>query len=95
MKKVITLVYAIILLTCITVMGQTTAKKESKPNVTQTSDGNYVAIKSTKPEGVANGKTYTDEKGTSFPVYQTSTGKEYISKTSVKTGKPYRKYLTL
>lgn len=37
--------------------------------------------------------TYTDSKGTVYPVYLSSTGKAFIKKVSKKTGKEYKQYL--
>jgi len=37
--------------------------------------------------------TYTDSKGTIYPVYLSSTGKAFIKKVSKKTGKEYRQYI--
>ena len=37
--------------------------------------------------------TYTDSKGSTYPVYLSSTGKAFIKKVSEKTGKGYRQYL--
>ena len=37
--------------------------------------------------------TYVDSKGTSYPVYLSSTGKAFIKKVSKKTGKEYKQYL--
>ena len=65
--------------------------------VKQDASGNYVAVGKTpgskKSEAVSTGKTYTDTKGNSYPVYKSKTGKLFIVKTSQKTGKKYNYYL--
>lgn len=64
--------------------------------VTKTADGNYVADKSAKTKAVyadtITGKTYTDKKGVKYDVFKNKDGKEYIGKTSKKSGKYYRDY---
>lgn len=37
--------------------------------------------------------TYVDSKGTSYPVYLSSTGKAFIKKVNKKTGKEYKQYV--
>jgi len=65
--------------------------------VKQDASGNYIAVKrepkSKKSETISTGQTYTDIKGTPYPVYKSKTGKLFIVKTSQKTGKTYNYYL--
>lgn len=68
----------------------------SKPNVTITADGNYIAKAATTKAATPatnSGKTYTDKDGKVFPVYVSSKGAMFINKVSKKTGKEYRYYL--
>lgn len=37
--------------------------------------------------------TYKDSKGTSYPIYLSSTGKAFIKKVSKKTGREYKQYV--
>jgi hypothetical protein len=64
--------------------------------VKQNADGNYEPVKKEtvkKSEAKATGKTYTDNKGESYPVYESKNQKLFIIKTSKKTGKNYNYYL--
>lgn len=65
--------------------------------VKQDASGNYVLVGkapgSKKSEAISTGKTFTDTKGTQYPVYKSKTGKLFIVKTSQKTGKNYNYYL--
>lgn len=70
--------------------GGVTAQK-----VTKDAQGNYVAVSTKKASKVTNtGKTYTDRKGKTYPVYMTEKGRLFCTKVSAKTGKEYRYYLT-
>lgn len=75
----------------------TTTKKESKPNVTVTADGNFVAIPkaATTETAEKTDKTYTDREGKVYPVYRTKKGKHFVMRVSKKTGNPYKYYLEL
>jgi hypothetical protein len=76
------------------VYAQSTPKKETKPNVEITKDGNFVAVTSTKIAftDTITDKTYTDSKGTVYPVYKSKNEKLYIWKTS-RNGNLYKFYL--
>lgn len=56
---------------------------------------NFTQISSVKQSGkeTKTKYTYTDSKGTVYPVYLSSTGKAFIKKVSKKTGKEYKQYL--
>ena len=41
------------------------------------------------------GKTYQDSKGKIYPIFKTDKGKFYVIRTSAKTGKQYKQYLTI
>ena len=59
-------------------------------------NGNYTATPSNtsrKSEAKPTGKTFTDSKGKSYPVYVSKTGKPFVKKTSEKSGKEYPYYL--
>lgn len=64
-------------------------------NVVKGKDGNYTAIapKKEKDKAKATGQTYTDNKGTVYPVYLTDKGKIFVVRLSLKTGKEYNQYL--
>lgn len=85
MKKVI-----LVILIVISTIGYSQTVK-------QDASGNYVLIKkdsaSRKSEATPTGKTFTDGKSKSYPVYKSKTGKLFIIKTSQKTGKTYNYYL--
>ena len=59
------------------------------------SKGNYVAVKSAKiTSDTITGKTFTDTKGVSYPVFKSKNDKLYIWRTS-KKGNKYKQYLKL
>ena len=67
----------------------------AQTNVKQDATGNYIAVQArdtvtAKPTG----KTYTDSKGNTYPVYVSKNGKLFVNRIS-KTGNPYRQYLKL
>ncbi len=65
-------------------------------NVRKDTKGNYIAIssqKQAKTEAKNTGKTYTDTKGNSYPVFVTAKGKLFVNRVSKKTGKEYKQYL--
>lgn len=57
---------------------------------------NFTQVVKIKTEGeVTKTKyTYTDAKGTVYPIYLTATGKAFIYKVSKKTGKEYKYYVS-
>lgn len=65
--------------------------------VTKGADGNYFILakedmaRSYEP----NGLFLTDSKGKKLIVYATKKGKEFVFATSKKSGREYRKYITL
>lgn len=64
-------------------------------NVKQDKNGNYISIyqrdtTSAKPTG----KTFTDTKGNTYPVYVSKNGKLFVMRTS-KAGNNYKQYLKL
>lgn len=65
--------------------------------VKQDASGNYILADkvpgASKSEAISIGKTFTDAKGTTHPVYKSKNGKLFIIKTSQKTGKTYNYYL--
>lgn len=65
--------------------------------VKQNAEGNYEPVKkeqaAKKSEAKSTGKTYTDNKGETYPVYESKNNKLFIIKTSKKTGKNYNYYL--
>lgn len=65
-------------------------------NVTRDSKGNYIATAARKDTAAATntGKTYTDTKGNSYPVYVSAKGKLFVYRIS-KTGNKYKQYLKL
>jgi len=86
MKKL--LLSAFILL-ALNVAGQEKATLNSK--------GNY-QIEIRKHEGVDpinTGKIFEDSKGKTYTIYQSEKGKFFIVRTSAKTGKEYKQYITL
>lgn len=48
----------------------------------------------TKAEPTKTKYTWKDSKGTEYPIYISSTGSCFVIKTSSKTGKEYRSYLS-
>lgn len=62
-------------------------------------NGNYVVVKKTTASDTAkaipSGKTFTDSKGTVWPVYLSVNGKPYIIRTSKKSGNVYKQYLKI
>lgn len=67
----------------------------SAQKVTKDAQGNYVAVSTKRASKVTDtGKTYTDSKGKTYPVYVTEKGRLFCTKVSAKTGKEYRYYLT-
>ncbi len=86
MKKLLTL---LILFVSLSVVAQ------SKRNVETDKSGNYVSLPSKRESKVdkPTGKTYTDSKGKTYPVYESVNGKLYVYRVSKKTGLPYVYYL--
>lgn len=72
----------------ILIFGLTINAQNAKKDVS----GNYVALKK-ESVAVNTGKTFTDSKGETLPVYETEKGKKYVIKVSKKTGKEYKMYL--
>lgn len=68
----------------------------SQVKVTQDANGNYIAVKSQRQSGDTShkptGKTFTDTKGTVYPVYESSRGKLFVIRTS-RNGNQYKQYL--
>jgi hypothetical protein len=64
-------------------------------NVKQDASGNYIAVSAQRDSATATptGKTFTDSKGISYPVYMTAKGKLFVMRTSKNTGKQYKYYL--
>ncbi len=60
--------------------------------VTTDKEGNYIAVKGKPQPDKATGKTFTDSKGNTYPVYLSKNGKLYVIRTS-KSGNEYRQYL--
>ena len=92
------LIFMVAMLLSFAAQAQTaTVKKESKPNVTVTADGNFVAIPKAAATETAEktDKTYTDREGKVYPVYRTKKGKHFVMRVSKKTGNPYKYYLEL
>ena len=85
MKKIIILVVLLI-----TVNGL------KAQNATTTINGNYIALKVAKKDNVnkLTGKTFTDNKGAVYQVYESSRGKIFYYRTS-KAGNEYKVYLKL
>ena len=69
---------------------------ERPANAIVGTDGNYKAVsKATADKGTDTGKTFTDSKGTAYPVFKSAGGKLYYIRTSKQTGNDYKVYLTL
>jgi len=87
MKKIITA----LLLLCLT----TGIKAQ---NATRTKEGNFIAITTTpkaKDAGKNTGKTFTDNTGKKYPVFESAKGKLYYIRTSKTTATEYKVYLKL
>jgi len=63
----------------------------SAQKVEKKADGNYYAVLDTAK--VSANSFYVDNKGKTWPLYITKTGKLYYIKNSAKTGKEYKAYL--
>lgn len=59
--------------------------------IVKDANGNYHQLKGTA-DTTATGKTFTDAKGSLYPVYKSSTGKLFVLRTS-KAGNVYKQYL--
>ena len=91
MKK--TLFILTIVLAFVTVLNYSAnAQEPKKANTTIDSAGNLIPLSSVK---INTGKLYIDSKGVKYPVYMTSSKKLFIIAKSAKTGKEYKRYLTL
>jgi hypothetical protein len=66
-------------------------------NARKDANGNYIAITNVRDSsgGKPTGKTFTTAKGEVFPVYESKTGKLYVTRVSKNTGKEYKQYLKL
>lgn len=84
MKKIIISILIFVAATC-TVRAQ---------NAKVDASGNYTALapSASKEPGKETGKTFTDGKGTKYPVLISSKGKLYYIRTS-KAGNEYKAYL--
>lgn len=60
--------------------------------VTKDDKGNYIAVKAVPEPAKATGKTFTDSKGSVYPVYESKNGKLFVLRTG-KTGNQYKQYL--
>lgn len=70
----------------------------SAQQVKQTSDGNYIAVKTVRTDSVKvieTGHFFVDLNGNKLPVYQSKNGKLYVIRISRNTQKPYKYYLPL
>jgi hypothetical protein len=65
-------------------------------NATTTQDGNYIALNSLKSKEASKetGKTFTDNKGIVYSVYESTRGKLFYNRIS-KAGNEYKVYLKL
>lgn len=60
--------------------------------------GNYYQVKSSKTsesKSKQTGKTYTDSKGVTYPIWESVNGKLYVIRISKETGKEYKQYLKI
>jgi hypothetical protein len=67
-------------------------KAGAQTKVIREPDGNFREV-ATPPKDT--GKTLTTKDGEKLPVYVTESGKYYVVRTSKKTGKTYKQYITL
>lgn len=83
MKQILILLFTIL---CLNLQAQ---------KVKQDANGNYIAVKSDKAKKapVSTGKTYTDSKGRTYPVFSNDKGRIFVLRTSKNTGKEYKQYL--
>ncbi len=67
------------------------------PNAKLDASGNYVAIQKVKVQAqpTPTGKTFTDTKGNTYPVWITPKGKLFYTRVSKQTGNEYPVYITL
>lgn len=82
---------AVLMLCCLTV-ETTFAQVKGKLNgkvITQTT-----STKSKTP-ATKTDMVFKDSKGKEYPVWKTANGKYYIIRTSAKTGKEYKQYITI
>lgn len=64
-------------------------------NATNLAEERVIYVKSQgKSTAVKTEKTFTDTKGVVYPVWKSGTGKYFYWKTSAKTDKPYKVYLS-
>lgn len=75
------------LLACGTTLSAQSVQRQGN-NFTQVSNGGKSSGKETKTQ-----YTFTDSKGTKYPIYLSSSGKAFVKKVSKKTGKEYKQYL--
>lgn len=61
----------------------------------QRQGNNFTQVSNTKTSGKETKTefTYTDNKGNTYPVYLSASGKAFIKRVSKKTGKEYKMYL--
>jgi len=89
-KAIIIIITALLLGTICIVAGAQTKVITDK-------QGNYTAVVKTGAKqggkATATGRTFTDAKGKTYPVYESKNGKLFIIRTSAKTGKNYNQYL--
>jgi len=83
------LICLLIILTA--VIHSQTAKSQS---MRIDSSGNYVMVHKAKSEDKPTGKTLTLQDGQKLPIMISKNGKLYVIRTSKKTNRPYKQYLT-
>ena len=91
MKKFEYIISALIMLIMLMISLRMTAQDVKREGYTFTQVSNSSKAASGKETRTAY--TYVDSKGTSYPVYLSSTGKAFIKKVSKKTGKEYKCYI--
>ena len=91
MKKFEYIISALIMLMMLMISLRMTAQDVKREGYTFTQVSN--SSKATSGKETKTAYTYVDSKGTSYPVYLSSTGKAFIKKVSKKTGKEYKQYL--
>ena len=80
--------------TCLLIMGLVVG---ANAQIKQDAAGNYYAVKVAKDSSNAKptGRTFTNSRGETFPIYVTERGKFYILRIAKVSGRTYKQYFSI
>jgi len=67
----------------------------AQTKIVKSADGVYESVKTErKTEAIKTEYIFRDDKGETYPIYQSKNGKYFVKRVSKKTGKEYNYYVT-